>query len=94
MRQETSIGFALGRLLNVASIIRTSRLAAGAGLFFACAALSGCADDPNSTYPSLSKITGLGDILTPEERQKAVQDLEKQQQGHVQAAAKDIQKQQ
>jgi uncharacterized membrane protein YgcG len=45
-----------------------------------CAGLTACADDPK--YPSLSKISDLGTILTPEERQKAVQDLQKQDQAH------------
>ena len=50
----------------------------GAGIVAAalCASLSACAEDPN--YPSLAKISGLGTILTPAERQKAVQELQKQ----------------
>ncbi len=54
-----------------------------------CAGLTACAEDPK--YPSLSKISDLGGILTPEERQKAVQDLQKQDQVHsptVQTASK------
>ncbi len=43
-----------------------------------CAGLTACAEDPK--YPSLSKISDLGSILTPEERQKAVEDLQKQDQ--------------
>ena len=39
--------------------------------------LTACAEDPK--YPSLSKISDLGTILTPEERQKAVEDLQKQE---------------
>lgn len=45
-----------------------------------CAGLTACAEDPK--YPSLSKISDLGSILTPEERQKAVDDLRKQDQAH------------
>ena len=45
-----------------------------------CAGLSSCADDPK--YPSLSKISDLENILTPEERQKAVEDLQKQDRAH------------
>ncbi len=55
-----------------------------------CAGLTACAEDLK--YPSLAKITDLGNILTPEERQKAVQDLQKQDQAHssgaVQTASK------
>jgi hypothetical protein len=54
------------------------------------AGLSSCAESPN--YPSLSKITDLGTILSPEERQKAVQDMQKQEQTHSNDAAKAIAK--
>ncbi len=54
---------------------RGVRLIAAAGLAFAlCGGLQGCASDP--AWPSLAKITDLGNIMTPEERQKAVQDLQ------------------
>ncbi len=42
-----------------------------------CASLAGCAENPN--YPSVATISDLGNVLTPEERQKAVQDLQKDQ---------------
>ena len=42
-----------------------------------CAGLAACADDRN--YPSLSKITDLGSILTPQEQRKAVEELQKDQ---------------
>lgn len=93
MEHKTRIGFALREFVKLLHITRTWRWMAGAAFVIVCATLSGCADSPSSTYPSLSKITGLGNILTPEERQKAVQDLEKQEQSHGQTAAKDIQKQ-
>jgi uncharacterized membrane protein YgcG len=51
-----------------------------------CAGLTACAEDPK--YPSLSKISDLGGILTPEERQKAVEDLQKQDQAHGDDAVK------
>ncbi len=38
-----------------------------------CAGLASCADD--GAYPSLAKIEDVGTVLTPEERQKAVEDL-------------------
>ena len=50
-----------------------------------CAGLSACAED--AKYPTLAKVTDLGTILTPEERQKAVEDLQKQDQAHSAAAA-------
>jgi hypothetical protein len=51
-----------------------------------CTGLTACADDPR--YPSLAKISDLGSILTPEERQKAVEDLQKQDQAHSADAVK------
>lgn len=51
-----------------------------------CVGLSACAEDPK--YPSLAKISDLGSILTPEERQKAVEDLRKQDQAHSADAVK------
>jgi uncharacterized membrane protein YgcG len=64
-------GFSIEKV-NIASL--------GASLAVAaiCVGLTACADDPK--YPSLSKISDLGTILTPEERQKAVEDLQKQDQ--------------
>jgi uncharacterized membrane protein YgcG len=64
------------------------RAGLGASLMAAaiCAGLTACAEDPR--YPSLSKISDLGSILTPEEREKAVQDLQKQDQAHNDDAVK------
>ncbi len=45
-----------------------------------CMGVAACASDRN--YPSLSTITDLGSILTPQERQKAVEELQKQDQAH------------
>ena len=61
------------------------KIALGASLAVAaiCAGLTACAEDPR--YPSLSKISDLGTILTPEERQKAVEDLQKQEQARTDA---------
>ena len=69
--------------LRVGVVAKKLKIAAlGAGIVTAtmCAGLTACADDPK--YPSLSKISDLGSILTPEERQKAVEDLQKQDQAH------------
>ena len=54
------------------------------------ALLSGCAEDPK--YPSLTKISDLENILSPEERQKTLQDLQKQEQTHSNDAIKEIEK--
>ena len=51
-----------------------------------CAGLSACAGSEN--YPSLAKIADIGQIMTPEERQKTVDDLQKQDQTHSSDAAK------
>ena len=70
-------------VLRVGVVAEKLKIAAvGAGIVAAtmCAGLTACADDPK--YPSLSKISDLGSILTPEERQKAVEDLQKQDQAH------------
>ena len=80
-------------VLRAAFVIEKLKFASfGASLMAVslCAGLTGCADDPK--YPSLAKISDLGSILTPEERQKAVQDLQKQDRAHnsgtVQTASK------
>lgn len=50
-----------------------------------CAGLTACADDPK--YPTLGKISDLENILSPAERQKTVQDLQKQDQAHTNTSA-------
>jgi uncharacterized membrane protein YgcG len=69
---------------------QTARMAAAAAALFVCVGLTACAEDPK--YPSLAKITGLENILSPEERQKAVQDLQKQEENHSSDASKAIAK--
>jgi hypothetical protein len=51
-----------------------------------CAGLAACADVGD--YPSLSKIDDVGTVLTPEERQKAVEDLQKQDKARAADAVK------
>ena len=46
-----------------------------------CAGLAACADDPK--YPSVATISDIGTVLTPEERQKALQEMQKQDQAHI-----------
>jgi hypothetical protein len=92
MQQKLSTAFALGLSLGSQSISRITRFTLIAACLSVCAGLPGCADSPNSAYPSLSKITDLGNILTPDEQKKAVQDLQKDE-NRSQTAAKDIQKQ-
>jgi hypothetical protein len=45
------------------------------GIFALCASLQACSSDPS--WPSAGQISDLTHILTPEERQKAVEQLEK-----------------
>jgi hypothetical protein len=76
-------------VLRVGVVVEKLKIASlGAGIVAAtmCAGLTACADDPR--YPSLAKISDLGSILTPEERQKAVEDLQKQDQAHSANAVK------
>jgi hypothetical protein len=65
---------------------RLWRAAAGFIAIGICAGLAACADDGN--YPSLAKIVDVGTVLTPQERQKAMEDLQKQNQAHGADAVK------
>jgi hypothetical protein len=51
-----------------------------------CIGLAACAEDRN--YPSLTQISGLGSVMTPLERQKAVEELQKQDQAHSNSSLK------
>lgn len=78
MQFDGCLAFVLGQ----GSTLKT-RIASVAANFMAitlCAGLVACAEDRN--YPSLSKISDLGSILTPQDRQKAVEELQKQDQSH------------
>ncbi len=58
------------------SMARAARF--GASVFVAiglCTGVTACADDGG--YPNLARISDVGTVLTPEERQKAVEDLQK-----------------
>ncbi len=62
---------------------RPRRLRQMAACFIAvgmCAGLGACAEDAD--YPSLAKIEDVGTVLTPEERQKALAELQKLDQAH------------
>jgi len=63
--------------------LKIASLGASFAVMTMCSGLTACAEDPK--YPSLSKISDLGNILTPEERQKAVQDLQRQEQAQTAA---------
>jgi hypothetical protein len=65
---------------------RLRRAAAGFMAIGLCAGLAACAEDLN--YPSLGKIDDVGTVLTPEQRQKAVDDLQKQDQARSAGAVK------
>lgn len=77
-----------GELFALRSIgVSAGRLAACAIALAICAGLQGCSSDPD--WPTLGKISDLGNVMTPEERQKAMQDLQKsgQNQNNFVAAA-------
>lgn len=78
--------FAL-RSIGVRIAASAGRLAACAIALAICAGLQGCSSDPG--WPTLGKISDLGNVMTPEERQKAIQDLQKngQNQNNFVAAA-------
>jgi hypothetical protein len=60
--------------------------AAGAGILFAlCAGLQACST--STDWPTLGKISDLTKIMTAEERQKAVHDLQKNDPNHDKDAA-------
>ena len=56
---------------------RLGRAAAACISLLLAAGLPACTADPS--WPALGKVTDLGNVLTPEERQKAVQDMQKSQ---------------
>jgi uncharacterized membrane protein YgcG len=91
MQDNAGLEFALRRAFDGETQRRLAGVAASFLAMAFCAGLAACAEDPK--YPSLSKITDLGSILTPEERQKAVEDLQKQDQAHNNDASKDAGKQ-
>jgi hypothetical protein len=75
MRHEASQRSAL-RYKGDGKIARWILQGAGIGILFAlCAGLQACSSDPS--WPTLGKVSDLNNILTTEERQKAVQDLQK-----------------
>jgi uncharacterized membrane protein YgcG len=90
MRYSACQRFAFSGGSKAVAFRQTARIAAVAAALFVCAGLTACAEDPK--YPSLAKITGLENILSPEERQKAVQDLQKQEENHSSDASKAIAK--
>jgi hypothetical protein len=62
-------------------IARRTLQGAGIGILFAlCAGLQSCSSD--ASWPTLGKISDLTNIMTAEERQKAVQDLQKNDPNH------------
>jgi hypothetical protein len=59
---------------------RTAGPAAGAAFALAlCAGLGGCASGPE--WPSVAKISDVGNVMTPEQRQKALEDMQKSDHG-------------
>jgi hypothetical protein len=85
MRQNTEGWYAL-QYSGVGRIARNLLRGGGAGLLFAiCAGLQACSSDPS--WPALGKISDLSNIMTAEQRQKAVQDLQKNDPNHDKDAA-------
>jgi hypothetical protein len=75
MRHEASLRSAL-RYMGDRRTTRRVLRGAGIGILFALsAALQACSTDPS--WPTLGKMSDLTNVLTAEERQKAVQDLQK-----------------
>jgi hypothetical protein len=70
---------------------RFVELASGLAIVLIASGLSGCADT-GAIYPSISDVSDLTKILTPQERDKTVNDLSTEQQKHGEAAAKAIEK--
>jgi hypothetical protein len=54
---------------------RLRQLLAGGVALAICAGIQGCASD--QSWPSLAKITDISNVMTPEQRQKALQELQK-----------------
>jgi hypothetical protein len=72
--------------------VKTARSAAsGLAALGLCLVLAACADD--GSYPNLAKISDVGTVLTPEERQKAVEDLQKQNRTRTSDASKNTARQ-
>lgn len=44
-----------------------------------CMAAVGCADPANSPFPSLARINPMGEVLSKEEQEQALKDLEQEQ---------------
>jgi hypothetical protein len=85
MRQNTGGWYAL-QYSGVGRIARNLLRGSGAGILFAlCAGMQACSSDPS--WPALGKISDLSNILTAEQRQKAVQDLQKNDPNHDKDAA-------
>ncbi len=56
-----------------------------------CAGLQACSGDPS--WPALGKISDLDNVMTPEQRQKTVQDIQKDDPSQSGGAAKTASKQ-
>ena len=75
MRHKASQRVALRDVSGGRLARRTSQKAGIVFLFVLCAALQACSSDPS--WPTIGKISDLTNVLTSEQRQKAVQDLQK-----------------
>jgi hypothetical protein len=50
-----------------------------------CTGLGACSSDPS--WPTIGKMSDLGNVMTPEQREKALQDLQKGDHGQNGTAA-------
>ena len=68
------------RALRVPNVARRTATAAAAAFALAlCAGLGGCAS--GQEWPSVAKISDVGNVMTPEQRQKALEDMQKSDHG-------------
>ncbi len=74
------------RALRVPNTVRgTAGFAAAAAFALAlCTGLGGCTSGPE--WPSVAKISDVGNVMTPEQRQKALQDMQKSDHGQSNAS--------
>ncbi|MBT3071027.1 hypothetical protein KKP04_09110 [Rhodomicrobium sp. Az07] len=69
--------FALRAASGCSHPVSANRVGASLLVIGFCLGLTGCAED--LTYPSVAGIADVGTVLSREERQKAVEELQKQQ---------------
>jgi hypothetical protein len=74
---RTEQEFALRAASDCNRPVRAGRVGASLLVVGFCLSLAACAED--LSYPSVAGISDVGRVLTPEERQKTVEELQRQQ---------------